>query len=388
VALPGGVERARIDDRVVPASGDRSRLDLSRRVYAHLGLVFDAITLTDATGRLYDSAVNGQRCFFSTPNVNFVVTAMRDTAFRDAVLQSDLSIADGTLVVALGRWMGVPLLERVAGSDIFDALRFGLCRKPPISVFFFGGEVGAGESAARVLNSESGAMTCVGFLNPGFGTVESMSSSEIIDRINASRASFLVVSLGALKGQAWIQRCRGRLEVPLISHLGAVVNFVAGNVKRAPRWMRSIGLEWLWRIVSEPKLWRRYFDDGVELLKWVASSYSARRRLARPVQHIPPALRVDPLNGAPSRTCVCMSGNWTDADSQPLRLTLARLLRSGQEIRIDVASVADMDSAVLGVLALLHGWQRQTRPILTHWECINSRVADRARVLGMRFLFP
>jgi N-acetylglucosaminyldiphosphoundecaprenol N-acetyl-beta-D-mannosaminyltransferase len=93
-----------------------------------------------------------------------------------------------------------------------------------------------------------------------------MSGEETIARINASGADFVLVALGARKGQAWIERNRSRLAAPVISHLGAVVNFVAGTVNRAPRWMQRSGLEWLWRIREEPGLWRRYWNDGIAFL--------------------------------------------------------------------------------------------------------------------------
>jgi N-acetylglucosaminyldiphosphoundecaprenol N-acetyl-beta-D-mannosaminyltransferase len=89
-----------------------------------------------------------------------------------------------------------------------------------------------------------------------------MSSAAIIDEINAAKPDFVVVALGAKKGQAWIQKNRGQLNAPVISHLGAVINFVAGSVERAPMVWQRFGLEWVWRIKQEPVLWKRYLLDG------------------------------------------------------------------------------------------------------------------------------
>ena len=88
----------------------------------------------------------------------------------------------------------------------------------------------------------------------------------IIDKVNASEADFLAASLGARKGQLWLHRNHRRLTIPIRAHLGAVINFQAGTVKRAPTWLRACGLEWLWRIKEEPHLWRRYAHDGWVLL--------------------------------------------------------------------------------------------------------------------------
>jgi hypothetical protein len=102
----------------------------------------------------------------------------------------------------------------------------------------------------------------VGYSSPGFGSIESMSSQTIIDDINRSKADLLVISLGAKKGHQWIAHNESRIEIPVISHLGAAVNFIAGNVKRAPAWMQHAGFEWTWRIYQEPKLLQRYWNDG------------------------------------------------------------------------------------------------------------------------------
>jgi len=134
-----------------------------------------------------------------------------------------------------------------------------------MSVYFFGGPDGVAERACQVLNEPASGLSCAGFQCPGFGTVEDMSGAATIDRINAGGADFLVVALGARTGQAWIEHNRQRITVPVISHLGAVVNFVAGTVSRAPVWMQRTGLEWLWRIKEEPALWLRYWKDGTAL---------------------------------------------------------------------------------------------------------------------------
>jgi hypothetical protein len=103
-------------------------------------------------------------------------------------------------------------------------------------------------------------------MNPGFGTVEQMSTDAIISRINEANADFLVVSLGAAKGHSWIHENRTKLNTPVISHLGAVVSFVAGRTRRAPPALRSVGLEWAWRISQEPRLLTRYGRDALKLL--------------------------------------------------------------------------------------------------------------------------
>lgn len=236
------------------------------------GLPFDVLDTQKVVDKLCAAMRDRQRLFLSTPNLNFLVAAQTDNAFKESVIRSDMSVVDGMPILWLARKQGTPLPERVAGATLFEALRQGQGQSVlgrPIKVFFFGGPPGVADEACRVLNHEyalGGPMQAVGAICPGFGGVEDMSSPEMIEHINDSGADFLVVALGAKKGQAWILRNLPHLQVPVVSHLGAVVNFVAGNVKRAPvRWQR-LGLEWLWRIKEEPALFRRYWNDGCAFL--------------------------------------------------------------------------------------------------------------------------
>ena len=135
-------------------------------------------------------------------------------------------------------------------------------------MFFFGGAPGIAERAARAINRQrSRSLVTAGALDPGSGSVEEMSSDCVIDAVNASRADFLIVALGAAKGQAWLMKNRERLRIPVMSHLGATVNYVAGAIERAPETWRRLGLEWLWRIGQEPQLKARYGGDFLVLLR-------------------------------------------------------------------------------------------------------------------------
>lgn len=105
-------------------------------------------------------------------------------------------------------------------------------------------------------------MLSCGFFDPGFVSID-LSSVEIINEINAAEPDFVVVALGAKKGQSWIRKSKEHIVAPVISHLGAVINFVAGTVDRAPERWQKCGAELLWHIKCEPDLWQRYFFDGV-----------------------------------------------------------------------------------------------------------------------------
>ncbi|MEM7755599.1 MAG: WecB/TagA/CpsF family glycosyltransferase, partial [Planctomycetota bacterium] len=128
-------------------------------------------------------------------------------------VNADLSLADGAPVVWLARQLGMPLKERVAGSDLFDLLRKSdPTLSPPIRVFFFGGREGSAQAAHDKLVEEQGRLVSVGWHNPGFGDVDSMTREDIRAKINAAKPDFIIVSLGAAKGQAWIEQNQAKLD--------------------------------------------------------------------------------------------------------------------------------------------------------------------------------
>lgn len=330
--------------------------DFNREVYAVLGLPFDAVTMAQAEARLLADLAAGRRNFFSTPNLNFLVAALTDPAFRDSVLRSDLSIADGMPIIWIARLLRIPLYERVAGSTLFERLRSQ--PQVPIKVFFFGGPEGVAQRAGEVLNADGGAMRCVGARSPGFGTIEDMSTPALIGEINASDADLLVVALGAKRGQTWIEHNLAALRPPLVSHLGAVVNFVAGTVTRAPGLVGRLGLEWLWRIKEEPALWRRYWRDGVALLslatgKVLPGALAARKRAANG-----PARLQHSTDGRHTR--LVMQGDWHAADLAPLRQLLTAASATPGPVTLDLGHAGHLDSACIGLLMLLYGHQSRT----------------------------
>jgi N-acetylglucosaminyldiphosphoundecaprenol N-acetyl-beta-D-mannosaminyltransferase len=331
--------------------------DFERDVHCLLGLPIDAIDLAGAEKRIRAAAEAKLPCFMSTPNVNFLVASREDYAFRNALLHSDLSVADGMPLVWLARLIGIPLRERVAGASLFEAL--GRSSGRPLAVYFFGGPDGVAEAAARRLERVGKGLVCVGYESPGFGSVEEMSSEETIRRINASNADLLVVSLGARKGQAWIERNRARLKVPLVSHLGAVVDFAAGTVRRAPDWAQRAGLEWLWRIKEDPALWRRYLHDGLALAALFVSrvlpyAWYLRRRRSVPVHEA----RVEAREKKHAYVIV-LGGAWTRANIAVLRGSFSLAAQSSKDVRLDMTEVSHVDAAFVGLVMLLHGYLQQ-----------------------------
>lgn len=329
--------------------------DLDRNVWCLLGLPFDAVTMDETIERIHHAVRTREKCFISTPNLNFLIASQKDSDFRDSVINSDLSVADGKPIIWMARLLNIPLPERVAGSDIIERLIENKEGRKPIKVFFFGGQEDVAEQACEKLNAQGKGLQCVGFHNPGFGSIEEMSTPEIINSINQSGADFVIVSLGAKKGQAWIQANKDKLDAPVISHLGAVVNFIAGTVKRAPKIMQKVGLEWVWRIKEEPALWMRYLKDGlafIRLLLLRVIPYAILLRIVPAALEHNYAMRAQ-LADEETWVDIFVEGNDPFVTHKSNRAALSDLTTMGKNLQIDFSKVRVLSPEYFGLLLML-----------------------------------
>ena len=322
----------------------------SPAVYWLFGLPFDAVDLPGAAGLLLEHARRGQRVIFATPNLNFLRTSRENPAFLAQVLHTDLSLVDGMPLVWLGRLAGVSFRERVAGSSLVEYL----VQRPAapgerLKTYLFGAEGDAAAAAMARLNEPATGLEAVGAMNPGHGSVEALSTPEIIADINASGAQFLVVSLGAVKGHAWIEHNRDRLDPLIISHLGAVVNFLAGTVRRAPPLLQKLGLEWAWRVGQEPYLVRRYFRDGIFLIALLLRALLPALLAAR--RHAGGALELPAADTDGMRAILRPRGALRAGTVETLAEAVRAATRAGaRRVAIEMDGVEYVDSRGLGVL--------------------------------------
>ncbi len=333
---------------------------LTRDIFCILGLPFDTVNLSETSTLINSDIEQKQRCFLTTPNLNFLITAQSDSLFFQSVVDSDLIIADGMPIIWIAKLLNIPLTTRVAGSDLFDKLSKQKIQHKKTSVFFFGGQEGIAEKASQELNRSSQAMSCCGFYDPGFVSVEKMSTPAIIEYINKTNPDFLLVALGAGKGQAWIQKNREQLNAPIISHLGAVVNFVAGNVIRAPIFWQQCGLEWLWRIKQEPGLWKRYSFDGLAFLKLLSfkvfplAFYDKKLKKSDSFK-TPATINYQYIEN--SHCIVNITGSVKHENLNNIKQTFFEILKGKPvDVALDCTELTYIDSSFIGTLLL---FQRQ-----------------------------
>ena len=204
-----------------------------------------------------------------TPNVDHIIKLQRDEEFAQAYSIGDYKICDSQILMYASKFLGTPIKEKMSGSDFLPAFCNYHKNNQDIKIFLLGAAQGVASKAQRKINHKVGRMMVVNTYSPPFGFEKDETECQtIVDTINNSDATVLVIGLGAPKQEKWLYKYKNDLKhIKIFMALGATIDFEAENVKRAPKWMSEIGLEWLFRLLCEPKrLWKRYLLDDIPFL--------------------------------------------------------------------------------------------------------------------------
>lgn len=232
------------------------------------GISIDILNMHDAVSQLkrwVAEKESTQRCrFVVTPNVDHAVLFQENEQLRDAYKNADMVLADGHPIVWASRLIGQRLPERVPGSELVPRLFDASTAENPLRVFLLGAAEGVAAKAAENMKSQWPHVETVGVYSPPMGFEKDAAQSEVIlQRIAAASPDVLVVGLGAPKQEIWVNQHRDRIPATAALCVGATIDFLAGEKKRAPVWMQRGGIEWLHRMCSEPKrLVKRYAKDA------------------------------------------------------------------------------------------------------------------------------
>lgn len=335
--------------RVIPLADET----FDRKVYSLLGVPMDTLTMAETTTAI-DRTINaGGKMWLGTPNLDWFTMGKTDDAFRRSMIAADLSVCDGMPVLMLAKLAGIPLQTRVQGSSLFDRLRQV---KPSFrgsrSVFFFGGRDGAAEQAADVLKKEDGGVTSIGSFNPGFGTVEEMSTEEITEEVSAGNPDLLLVSLSAYKGQLWIEKNIDKISARIIAPLGAVVDFTAGTVQRAPKLFQKTGMEWLWRIKEDRQLAKRYAKNFASLPGFALRCLKSRRMIEKMAASAPENSGTSTVAMENGLTTITLAADCRETNLASTRASLKKAVAAGHDVHIDFSNCVSFDLGLLGLLQL------------------------------------
>jgi N-acetylglucosaminyldiphosphoundecaprenol N-acetyl-beta-D-mannosaminyltransferase len=238
-------------------------------------LEIDAVTFAEALERIADLVHGRAGGAVFTPNVDHIVKAERHADFRSAYSHADLCLADGMPLIWASRLLGSPLPEKVSGSDLMRPL-MRLASERRWRVYLLGGAHGVAEEAAEKLTRELG-VTIVGIDSPLVGPDGIGDRSEqTLEALRAASPDLVLVAFGAPKQELWIDRFSDQLGPAVTIGVGGSLDFIVGRIRRAPAWMSRAGLEWLFRLLQEPRrMWRRYLVEDPAFIAIVART---RRR--------------------------------------------------------------------------------------------------------------
>jgi N-acetylglucosaminyldiphosphoundecaprenol N-acetyl-beta-D-mannosaminyltransferase len=206
-------------------------------------------------------------------NVDMIVKMQKDREFYSCHCNADFRVCDSQIVRMAGRILGKILQDTIAGSDFFPLFYMHHRNNEEVRIFLLGAAEGVGEKAMEKINAKVNRKIVVESYSPPYGFErDEIECIHIIEKINKSKATVLAVGLGAPKQEKWVFKYKER--IPLIKRIlciGATIDFEAGHVRRAPKVLKMIGLEWLFRLILEPRrLWKRYLIDDMSFFGLVA----------------------------------------------------------------------------------------------------------------------
>lgn len=223
-----------------------------------MGVDVSAITMADALATIEDWIAQGERNYVCITGVHGVIESQSDPQLRQIHQRAGLVTPDGMPLVWMARKLGHGRTERVYGPDLMLALT-ALSARRGYRQYYYGGAEGLADRLGERLARRFPGLDVAGTFCPPFRPLSPEEDEEIVSRINAAKPDILWVGLSTPKQEFWMDSHLGRLDVPVMIGVGAAFDFLAGTKRQAPRWMQRNGLEWLFRLISEPRrLWRRY----------------------------------------------------------------------------------------------------------------------------------
>lgn len=235
-----------------------------------LGVSFDDLTMDEAVEIALGFMQERRACYACTPNPEIVMAAKGDASLRAALSGAELVLADGVGITKAAAMLGTPLKSRVPGIDFASNVISRLAQRGG-SVYLLGAKPLVAEAAAEKLKQTYPGIVIAG-TNDGYFTDD----APVIEKINAASPDFLMVCLGSPKQELWMSANAGRLSCGLMAGLGGSLDVLAGNVQRAPETWRRLGLEWLYRVIKEPKRLGRVMKLPAFVLE--AAAEGRRRR--------------------------------------------------------------------------------------------------------------
>lgn len=245
------------------------------KAYNVLGHTVHAVELADLQRIVRQAITDDQKLVVANHNLHSIYLCQVDPTMPAFYAKADVVHADGMSIIVLGRLLGLPLrrAHRTTYADWVDPL-LAQAAELGMRVFFVGSKPGVGEAAARSLRTKYPALQIAvahGYFQAETGHPD---NEAILQQINAFCPNILMVGMGMPRQERWIAANRDRVHTNIVLPCGACMDYVAGKVPTPPRWMGRVGLEWLFRLITDPKrLWQRYLIEPWAVLGLLCRHY-------------------------------------------------------------------------------------------------------------------
>lgn len=237
------------------------------KTIALFGLPISNVTMAEAVAWIARTIDSGQKVQIATANLDFARNARRDSFLHRIICDCAMVLPDGAPMLWAARLFGKPLKQRVTGVDLVPELA-KLSAQRGYRIFLLGSREEMSARAGKMLEEMYPGAQIVGRYSPPVTALDAMDDAGILERIHATRADILLVAFGNPKQEIWIYRNRAALQVPVAIGIGGSLDMIAGTVKRAPKWVQTLQMEWMFRMLQEPKrLFPRYAGDFKALLR-------------------------------------------------------------------------------------------------------------------------
>lgn len=260
----------------IPFYADYGRSDMRMKF---LNTYVDNLTMREALQEIGRLIKKNKNAYVVTPNVDHIIQLERGGELVKVYNNADLILTDGKPLIWISKLYGTPIKEKISGSDLFPKL-CAMAAKRGYRMFFLGAAEGVAAKAADNLRKKYKGLQVVGTYSPPYGfEKDEAEMQKIKSMIKEAEPHILIVGLGSPKQELFILHNKEELGVPVSIGLGASLDFEAGNIKRAPRWMSDCGLEWLYRITQDPKrLAKRYLIDDIKIVALVIKYWKVNRK--------------------------------------------------------------------------------------------------------------
>jgi N-acetylglucosaminyldiphosphoundecaprenol N-acetyl-beta-D-mannosaminyltransferase len=344
-----------------------------------LGIPFHDVTFAEAVDWCMQRIRSGRPGYVATVNLDFVMQSRRDPELQRILLEADLVVADGAPLIWMSGLFGPRLRERVTGSDLTPLLAEA-CRDNGFSIFGLGAAPGVAETALRELERRSPGLRLAGWHSPPKADILDMNHADILQRLRRAEPDLLLVAFGAPKQEKWINMHFRQWRIPLAVGIGGTLDFLAGVQRRAPKLVQKIGMEWFWRMLTDP---RRLLGRYAANLLFLARESVRLKLLARPEKRLPrkgPSLSAEVLRHGQARL---MSFHPLASSGQVESfLGEARALAAQYALVLDLARAPALNSLELGVLVDLDKSCRARQRRLVLWN-VRPRMKRFLRACGL-----